>query len=860
MHRIVELLEREQEQAALGRALDRARTDGRVVLVLGEAGIGKTSLVGAVLGAREVRALYGACDPLGVPRPLGPIHDVARAATGPLAGALESGAREPVLDALLETLGARRPTAIVVEDVHWADDATLDLLTLLARRLPAARGCLILTCRSDALAERPDVRRALGALPRTALDRIEPAPFSAPAVESLARHAERDAAGLHAVTGGNPFFVTEALAAPPGRVPGSVREAVMLRVSSLPKDAREVVELVSVVPGRAELWLLPEVSTGAVDACVAAGMLALQGDAVAFRHDLARRAVEEAIGPLWRRQLNANVLRALEARPGADAARLAHHAGGAGDADAIRRWAPAAARSAAAAGGHRGALAHWEAALAAGGGDDIEALEGVAVEAYLCGRPERALEARRAVLALHEAAGDALGTGASLRWLSRLLWWTGQGEEAAVAGERAIALLETLPPGSELAMALSGQAQLAMTADRGVEAIALGTRAIELARKLGDRATLAHALTNVGTVRVGRAEHEHGREQLEEAFELAVAAGEHDHAARALVNLTTATLLRRPDDARAGADLERGLAFAREHDLEGYEQYLLGVRANLRLLHGAWPAAESDARASLGLGDQFVVSVCPALVALGQLQSRRASRTPAPRSTMPGGTRSTPASCSGSRPPPRRAPSTRGSRATSSGRPRSPARRTGWPSRAATCGRARSSRSGSGARMRLEDPPLDAPTPHARSIAGDWRGAAEQWDELGFPYEAADARSDSDDEAALLDALATFDRLGAVAAARRLRRRLRAGGMRRVPRGPRPASRAAPAGLTPRQLDVLRLIAGGATNAEIAERLVISPKTADHHVSAVLSKLGVHSRRDVAAAAERLGVARDGVP
>ena len=860
MHRIVELLEREQEQAALGRALDRARTDGRVVLVLGEAGIGKTSLVGAVLGAREVRALYGACDPLGVPRPLGPIHDVARAATGPLAGALESGAREPVLDALLETLGARRPTAIVVEDVHWADDATLDLLTLLARRLPAARGCLILTCRSDALAERPDVRRALGALPRTALDRIEPAPFSAPAVESLARHAERDAAGLHAVTGGNPFFVTEALAAPPGRVPGSVREAVMLRVSSLPKDAREVVELVSVVPGRAELWLLPEVSTGAVDACVAAGMLALQGDAVAFRHDLARRAVEEAIGPLWRRQLNANVLRALEARPGADAARLAHHAGGAGDADAIRRWAPAAARSAAAAGGHRGALAHWEAALAAGGGDDIEALEGVAVEAYLCGRPERALEARRAVLALHEAAGDPLGTGASLRWLSRLLWWTGQGEEAAVAGERAIALLETLPPGSELAMALSGQAQLAMTADRGVEAIALGTRAIELARKLGDRATLAHALTNVGTVRVGRAEHEHGREQLEEAFELAVAAGEHDHAARALVNLTTATLLRRPDDARAGADLERGLAFAREHDLEGYEQYLLGVRANLRLLHGAWPAAESDARASLGLGDQFVVSVCPALVALGQLQSRRAE--PDAGATLDDAWRHAVNTGELQRLAP--AAAARAEHAWLTG----DLERTAAIARE-TYGLA-VARGDVWARAQLafwlwradalEDPPLDAPTPHARSIAGDWRGAAEQWDALGFPYEAADARSDSDDEAALLDALATFDRLGAVAAARRLRRRLRAGGMRRVPRGPRPASRAAPAGLTPRQLDVLRLIAGGATNAEIAERLVISPKTADHHVSAVLSKLGVHSRRDVAAAAERLGVARDGVP
>ena len=123
---------------------------------------------------------------------------------------------------------------VVVEDVHWADDATLDLLTLLARRLPATRGCLVLTCRTDALADRPAVRRALGALPGAALDRVEPAPLSAPAVATLAREAARDAAGLHAVTGGNPFFVTEALAAPAGRVPGSVREAVMLRVAALP--------------------------------------------------------------------------------------------------------------------------------------------------------------------------------------------------------------------------------------------------------------------------------------------------------------------------------------------------------------------------------------------------------------------------------------------------------------------------------------------------------------------------------------------------------------------------------------------------------------------------------------------------
>ena len=339
-----------------------------------------------------------------------------------------------------------------------------------------------------------------------------------------------------------------------------------------------------------------------------------------------------------------------------------------------------------------------------------------------------------------------------------------------------------------------------------------------------------------------------------------MAAGEHDHAARALVNLTTATLLRQPGDPRAGRDLERGLAFAREHDLAGYEQYLLGVRANLRLLHGAWPASEGDARASLQLGEQFGVSLCPALVALGQLQSRRgdpeagATLEEAWRRAVKTGElqRLAPAAAARAEHAWLTGDLERTAAIAAETHALAVARGDVWAHGQLAFWLWRADA--------LAEPPHGAPTPHARSIAGDWRGAAAQWDALGFPYEAADARSEGDDEAALLDALATFDRLGAAAPARRLRRRLRADGMRRVPRGPRPASRAAPAGLTPRQLDVLRQLAAGATNAEIAERLVIAPKTADHHVSAVLSKLGVHSRREAAAAAARLGIARDGVP
>ncbi|MEA2180756.1 MAG: hypothetical protein QOG77_4053, partial [Solirubrobacteraceae bacterium] len=150
--------------------------------------------------------------------------------------------------------------------------------------------------------------------------------------------------------------------------------------------------------------------------------------------------------------------------------------------------------------------------------------------------------------------------------------------------------------------------------------------------------------------------------------------------------------------------------------------------------------------------------------------------------------------------------------------------------------------------------PAAAAEPYARAIAGDWRGAAEAFTTLGFPYEAGEVLSDSPDADAQVRALAVFDELGATRTASALRRRLRAAGVRRIPRGPRPASRSGPGGLTPRQSEVLGLLAGGATNAQIARSLVITPKTVDHHVSAVLAKLGVGTRREAGAVAAELGV------
>ncbi len=353
----------------------------------------------------------------------------------------------------------------------------------------------------------------------------------------------------------------------------------------------------------------------------------------------------------------------------------------------------------------------------------------------------------------------------------------------------------------------------------------------------------------MGAALLGRAEHEQGVGLLEEAFALAVEIGQDDHAARALVNLGVGTLVRRRDDPRSADYLERALEFARERELDGYVQYLLGVRANLLLLRGDWEAAERDARGSIALGDQRGISLCPALIALGKLQARRGDAEAG--ATLDDAWRRAVASQELQRLAP--AAAARAEHAWLEGDLEATA------AAVRACFELAVDRGDAWARAELSwwlwragEPVAghpDDPEPYARAIAGDWRGAAAAWATLGFPYERAQALSDADEEEPRLAALATLDEFGAARAATHLRRRLRADGVRRIPRGPRPASRAGLAGLTPRETEVLELIVMGATNAEIARRLVISPKTVDHHVSAVLGKLGVTSRREAGAAA-----------
>jgi predicted ATPase len=414
-----DLLERDEELAALHTLLEEVVAGpGRIALVSGEAGIGKTTLVERFLAqARErrqppTRALWAACEALFTPRPLGPLYDIALQAPSPLRALLEGEAKGATLFvAVLDDL-AQAPTILVIEDIHWADEATLDLLKYVARRIHQTATLLILTYRDDELTSDHPLRLVLGDLPARNVTRLALLPLTEGAVATLARQVHRPAGRLHAITGGNPFFLVEALAYEAPGAPRSVSDAVLARIARRSPAARRLLDVVAIAPNRIERRLVEALGAwdeAALDECLAAQMLRLDGHTIAFRHELARQAVEGALSPARRQSLHGAILRALLARGVEETslARFAHHATAAEDAALVLRFAPEAARQAAARGAHREAIAHYQTALRYADGLDLEQrarlLDELSYESYLTEHMEEAVASCAAALTLWRA-------------------------------------------------------------------------------------------------------------------------------------------------------------------------------------------------------------------------------------------------------------------------------------------------------------------------------------------------------------------------------------------------------------------------------------------------------------------------
>jgi DNA-binding CsgD family transcriptional regulator len=850
------LLERDEELrdlAALARRV--GRDPGRVVLMRGEAGVGKTAVISELVTGADpaVRVLQGWCDPLVTPRPLGPLIDALagldRRVVDGLVSALDGGDTGGVYRRLLEVLRSGPRWLWVVEDMHWADGATLDLLRFLGRRISGLPLLLVMTYRDDEVGPQHPLAAAIGDVATSAaITRIGLTPLSRDAVAELSAGSGLNATDLHRLTGGNPFYVTEILGAGPDRdgLPHSVAEAVLGRLARLSDAGRDTAHAVAVCGPRASLALVhaicPRAKDG-MDECLRAGVLVAEDGVLGFRHELARRATLDQIPDHERQVLHRGAMDVLSATPVEPdgLAALAFHADQSGDDDAAVRYGIAGAQRAAALDANREAAELYALALRHAHNVPAEQkvlwIEGHAFARYLYGDADTSASLWRQAITMRRAMGDRLGEGEDLGLLSHLLWASlGRFGEATEAARSSLELLEQLGPTKQLARSLANSVALSV-ASYDLMADEYATRAIELGTAVGDQGAVmsARCLTALSSVMQGGP----GWEDIETTWRAAMSdkeLAEHVGIVGGAIGWTAAL---HHDLDRAQRYSDELSKFCDADDLGYYEVMPVVVAALVALQRGDWSSAIASAEEAFtrrGLTD--VNSTMPR-IAVALVRARRGEKQTGPPLDPPAdnaepgdffffspawAARAEIAWLDGDD----EAAAAEAKRALAVAGPRADPWLTGRLQRWLHL-------AGDGTQT-ISDPP----TPYQMETNGDWQVAAAEWERLGCPYDAALARLGGDLDA-VQSAATTFRRLGARAATRRAQQRLT------ELRGPTTPGRAShskidPHGLTRRQREVAGLLAAGNSDAAIAAALHLSPKTVGHHVEAILAKLGVANR------------------
>jgi DNA-binding CsgD family transcriptional regulator len=835
-----------------------------MVLLSGEAGSGKSTVVQHFVdGIEGARVLWGACDPLATPRPLGPFHDMAGAWSEAAARHLREAQQSHEIFAAIHAELREQPSVLVVEDLHWADQGTVDLLRYLLRRVDATVSLVIGTMRDDELGVDHPLRSLLGDAARSAhAESITLAALTAEGIAALAGARQIDAASLRDRTGGNAFFVTELLDHQGDELPATVRDAVLARTVGLPDDAWDLLHLLACAPEAIPDPLLVPLGIGVAPlrSLHDRGLIRRGPRGVMFRHDLTRLAIASTVTPGTEPLLHRRLLDALEASPAPDAAVLVHHAIGAGDAAAILRHAAAAGRTAARSGAHTQAAEFYERALeravAAPAAERAALWEAVALEYYLTDRLDDAIAASARAMRVRDEAGDVVGVATNHHSLAVYHWYNAERDKADEHARAAVAVLDGHETAGGWDRAARGhgyamQAFLALHASRLRDARENVVRARDESTAT-DEPTI-HVRVDLADGLIGLTEGQpSGRARVLGVLE--GAGDDYDNVYSAGYSHLGSLDVEQRRFAEAADVLSVSITRSIERDLPICRVWQTGVRGRLKLLTGDWDGALSDAddvlsgqsaplarlwpyleRAVIGLrrfgecGDDLDAAWALAHRYGERLKVLQAAAVVAERAWITGDDDPRLDECRAllADPPVAGQEWSRGELAL-------------WLHRRDT-GTARMTVAG-------------VAEPYARELDGDAAGAAKAWEAIGAPFEQAMALAQAQDDDSARRALEMLDRLGADAVAAKVRAALRAEGIVSVPARRRAATLANAAGLTARQQEVLRQMSRGLTNAELADALYISAKTVDHHVSEILTKLGVASRREAVRAAREMGL------
>lgn len=863
----MELIERQEFLNSLQLQLDNtSNTEGHCVFVSGEAGIGKTALVKTFCKQNQEHCniYHGACDALFTPRPLAPLYDILlQADIDVWTGSHSIEERSKLFLKFLHELSNRQSkTILIFEDIHWADEATLDFIKFFARRIARLKCLFILTYRDDEIGSMHPLRNVLGYLPPDSFTRMQLNPLSKDAVEKMAVAKGYKGEEVYSISAGNPFYVTEILSSYSIGIPDNIKDSVLSSFNRQEGKTKQVWELLSVVPASLEIKYLEKFEplyAAAIENCMQAKILLINDEHIFFKHELFRKTIEVSLSPLKRIALNKNILDLLQEsfEENKDIERIIHHAKNANEYETVVHFAPLAAKEAAAVGAHIEASKLYLTAIEYYQGNDKDILTGFyeayAYECYLTNQVKEAIIYTGKSLVLRKEKNDKEKMVNCLRFLSRLWWFEGNQENAEHFGREAIEALKELPASKITAMAYSNMSQLNMLAGQSADCIYWGEKAIAIARELNDEETLSHALNNVGTVQMRiRSSLQKGIELLEQSLSIALKNSYHEHIARAYTNLGINAVAMK-EYGIAKKYFGKGIGYAEEKDLDSWTNYMLAYTARMHMENGNWTEAAAIANQLLKKDILSPVVAIAALNVLVRIKMRRGDNDTRPTLLL--------AKSKAFEMKDMQGIITvlialleyewiTGEKIIEENILNSIIEKVkksdnffDYNEFAFWLYKARNQP------LMLKEM-FDGYDIENKTTAVK---AAALWEKLGCPYEQAICLFEGTDENKK-NALKIVHELGAVSITEKLKQEMRNSGIKRIPRGIRKATLANPVFLTNREIDVLSLLKEGLQNKEIADKLYLSAKTIDHHISSILFKLDVNSRVKAVKEAHRLAI------